>query len=205
MATNHTTNYNLNLWEASDKFVREEFNENTTKLDAALKAEADARAAALTAETTARTAAVQDLENRKAGFVLLKEITLTEQVTQLNIDVSDINWGAWQYVFMDFDLDGAGTITIYPNNISDYTHTQVPSGSTNIKSMAGAILVSQKKDGRRICFHTCKSPWRTIMVTTHTSTWGGDSYVTYANFNILNLSCTGAINSGSKLRFWGLA
>ena len=36
MATNHTTNYNLNLWEPTDSFVREEFNENTTKLDAAL-------------------------------------------------------------------------------------------------------------------------------------------------------------------------
>ena len=38
MATNHTTNYNLNLWEATDKFSREEINENTQKLDAALGA-----------------------------------------------------------------------------------------------------------------------------------------------------------------------
>ena len=52
MATNHTTNYNLNLWEANDKFVREEFNENTSKLDAAIKAEADARATADTAINT---------------------------------------------------------------------------------------------------------------------------------------------------------
>ena len=63
MATNHTTNYNLNLWEASDKFVREEFNENTQKIDAAIKAEADARAAAVTAETNARTAAVNTLNS----------------------------------------------------------------------------------------------------------------------------------------------
>ena len=48
MATNHTTNYNLNLWEANDKFVREEFNENTSKIDAAIKAvdtKADGKAA----------------------------------------------------------------------------------------------------------------------------------------------------------------
>ena len=45
MATNHTTNYALNLWEANDKFVREEFNENTTKLDAALKTHDSAVAA----------------------------------------------------------------------------------------------------------------------------------------------------------------
>ena len=53
MATNHTTNYNLNLWEANDKFVREEFNENTTKLDAAIKAEADARSTAVNAINSA--------------------------------------------------------------------------------------------------------------------------------------------------------
>ena len=43
MATNHTTNYALNLWEPTDAFVREEFNENTSKIDAAIKA-VDAKA-----------------------------------------------------------------------------------------------------------------------------------------------------------------
>ena len=35
MATNHTTNYQLNLWEPTDSFLREEFNENFQKLDVA--------------------------------------------------------------------------------------------------------------------------------------------------------------------------
>ena len=58
MATNHTTNYNLNLWEASDKFVREEFNENTSKIDAAIKAvdaKADTKAAASTVTALTQT------------------------------------------------------------------------------------------------------------------------------------------------------
>ena len=38
MATNHTTNYQLNLWEPTDKFSREEINENSEKLDAAVAA-----------------------------------------------------------------------------------------------------------------------------------------------------------------------
>ena len=38
MATNHTTNYQLNLWEPTDSFLREEFNENFGKLDAAVAA-----------------------------------------------------------------------------------------------------------------------------------------------------------------------
>ena len=42
MSTNHTTNYNLNQWEATDKVLRTEFNADNAKIDAALKANADA-------------------------------------------------------------------------------------------------------------------------------------------------------------------
>ena len=41
MSTNHTTNYNLNQWEATDKVLRTEFNADNAKIDAALKANAD--------------------------------------------------------------------------------------------------------------------------------------------------------------------
>ena len=41
MSTNHTTNYNLNQWEATDKVLRAEFNADNAKIDAALKANAD--------------------------------------------------------------------------------------------------------------------------------------------------------------------
>ncbi len=36
MATNHTTNYQLNQWEATDQVLRTEFNEDNAKIDAAL-------------------------------------------------------------------------------------------------------------------------------------------------------------------------
>ena len=45
MASNHTTNYNLNQWEATDKVLRTEFNADNAKIDAALKTNADAIAA----------------------------------------------------------------------------------------------------------------------------------------------------------------
>ena len=51
MSTNHTTNYNLNQWEATDKVLRTDFNEDNAKIDAALKTNADAAASA--AETAA--------------------------------------------------------------------------------------------------------------------------------------------------------
>ena len=54
MSTNHTTNYDLNQWEGTDKVLRTEFNADNAKIDAALKANADA----IAAEAAAREAAV---------------------------------------------------------------------------------------------------------------------------------------------------
>ena len=38
MSTNHTPNFNLCQWEATDKVLRSDFNEDNQKIDAALKA-----------------------------------------------------------------------------------------------------------------------------------------------------------------------
>lgn len=45
MPTNQTENYQLSQWMKSDKVQMEDFNADNAKIDAALKAEADARAA----------------------------------------------------------------------------------------------------------------------------------------------------------------
>lgn len=37
MATNHTANYQLNQWEATDQVLRTDFNEDNAKVDSALK------------------------------------------------------------------------------------------------------------------------------------------------------------------------
>ena len=42
---NHTQNYNLNQWAKSDQVKMEDFNADNAKIDAAIKAEADARTA----------------------------------------------------------------------------------------------------------------------------------------------------------------
>lgn len=65
MSTNKTQNYNLHSWVPEDDFLRSEFNDNFTGIDAALKslsnslaAEATAWEAAVSAEATARQNAV---------------------------------------------------------------------------------------------------------------------------------------------------
>ena len=74
MASNHTTNYQLCQWEATDKVLRTDFNEDNAKIDAALSAhdaeleaqgtalEGKASSGALSALTQRTTA----LENREA-------------------------------------------------------------------------------------------------------------------------------------------
>ena len=44
MATNYTTNYGLCQWEPEDNFLREEFNQDNAKIDAALGTKADSTA-----------------------------------------------------------------------------------------------------------------------------------------------------------------
>lgn len=53
MSSKKTTNYKLHQWEPSDDFLRSEFNENFTKLDEAVAAEAAARAGAISSLQTA--------------------------------------------------------------------------------------------------------------------------------------------------------
>ncbi|MCI9155848.1 MAG: hypothetical protein HFF44_02770 [Lawsonibacter sp.] len=43
MPSNQTPNYQLSQWEKSDKVLMEDFNADNAKIDAAIKAEADAR------------------------------------------------------------------------------------------------------------------------------------------------------------------
>ena len=45
MPTNHTPHYNLSQWERDDRVLMEDFNADNAKIDAAIKAEAEARAA----------------------------------------------------------------------------------------------------------------------------------------------------------------
>ena len=49
MPINFTENYSLSQWERTDQVRMEDFNEDNAKIDAALKAESDARAALQTA------------------------------------------------------------------------------------------------------------------------------------------------------------
>ena len=91
-----TTNYQLNQWAKSDRVMMDDFNADNAKIDAALKANADA---------IAETAAAFPL-------VKIKEVTLGADTAQWDIDVSDINFYQYTRIFLLPTLTGSSTDTM---------------------------------------------------------------------------------------------
>ena len=91
-----TTNYQLNQWAKSDRVMMDDFNADNAKIDAALKANADA---------IAETAAAFPL-------VKIKEVTLGADTAQWDIDVSDINFYQYTRIFLLPKLTGSSTDTM---------------------------------------------------------------------------------------------
>ncbi len=99
MSTNKTQNYNLHSWVPEDDFIRSEFNENFTGIDAALKslsdgidAETAARTAAVTAEKTAREQAVAAEATARQSAVTAETNARKQAVTaEQNARIAAIN------------------------------------------------------------------------------------------------------------------
>ena len=91
MASNYTENYGLCQWEAADQVLREEFNEGHTKIDAALKAQADD----LAAEVSARKEG-DSVSAASNCLVKLLEKTLEVETQKWDIDMSGIDLTKYQ-------------------------------------------------------------------------------------------------------------
>ena len=89
-----TTNYQLNQWAKSDRVMMDDFNADNAKIDAALKANADA----IAAETTARVAG--------DALVKLVDLTLQEETQKWDIDLSGIDLSEYQKLIVCPHLRG---------------------------------------------------------------------------------------------------
>ena len=113
MASNQTSNYGLNQWEATDQVLRTDFNADNLKVDTALKSQATsisnlavqitdglaekAARSDLEAETAVRAAADEALE-AKAGMQLISRTTLSEPVDATYLDLTTVDWSQWATV-----------------------------------------------------------------------------------------------------------
>ena len=83
MASNHTPNYNLNQWQATDQVKRTDFNEDNAKIDAALAQARD-----------------------HAGMHLIQEATIQSGRTAIDfyIDVRGFDWSQYSIVCVDYEI-----------------------------------------------------------------------------------------------------
>ena len=85
MSTNHTANYDLCQWEATDQVLRTDFNQDNAKIDAALKA----------VET-------------KCGLQTIWSHTSASDEEALQLPCNGIDWTNWKCVHLVIDPNMAG-------------------------------------------------------------------------------------------------
>ena len=115
---NQTANYQLSQWEATDRFLMSDFNSDNSKIDAALKANAEA----IAAEAAARQA--------QPSYEKLKTVTIATQGNGLDVDISGIDWGSYQEVLLLAELQGSGYGALQINGgIGGESYVQFAAGS----------------------------------------------------------------------------
>ena len=93
MATNQTTNYQLNQWEPADQVLRTDFNADNAKLDAALLA----------------------LDASKLGnFQTIRSTILEVSSYHIDLDLSGISWSEWAFAGFFFGRDTTLTTSTLP-------------------------------------------------------------------------------------------
>ena len=174
-----TANYQLNQWVKSDRIQMEDFNSDNAKIDAALKALAG-----------------------KSAFTLLKTVTVPEGGSSCQLDVSDVDWSQWQYVLLDLDLKGVGTVHIKPNGTNSGNWSSASSSTE-----AGMLSTISAVSFQRLTFSIAKSPARTIRIRSEDNVYGGNNELTYADLNTLDLTGSSSrysAGAGAAITLWGV-
>ena len=96
---NQTANYQLCQWDPTDRILMEDFNTDNSKIDAALKAQAD------TLESL----------SQKAGGRLLGTLKASASGTTCEFRLDGLDWSAWREVHLVADpyTDSGAVVTVY--------------------------------------------------------------------------------------------
>ena len=134
MATNHTTNYQLNLWEPGDSFLREEFNQNSRKLDAALGQKADQSAldllsnslSALTDQLTELRGQTEATEAKLPRVLLRTWTPETPQGPRFSVDLTGLELDSYRSLLVQLDF-----LSSYDNAEVNYLLNDPPETSSD--------------------------------------------------------------------------
>ena len=105
-----TTNYQLNQWAKSDRVMMDDFNADNAKIDAALKANADA----IAAETTARIA--------DDPYPTICEVVTAQAKAQVSMDLSAVDLTEYSHIDLTIDppapVSSSYSVLVRPNGLT---------------------------------------------------------------------------------------
>ena len=126
MSTNHTANYDLCQWEATDQVLHTDFNEDNAKLEAALAG--------------------------KLGVAeLIGEVTLNKTDFDVELDLSDVNWNQWSLVVLFTIPNGGSNVQNYSFFLQGITTSSLSMLSADITPLVGpqVIVMFPLRDAQR--------------------------------------------------------
>ena len=146
MASNYTENYGLCQWEATDPVLREEFNHDNEKLDAALKKQAEDLTAEISARKEGETAAAE-----ANCFVKLLDLTLEADTQKWDIDMSGIDLTKYQKLVLYPHLKGNNNqwVDLHING-TDGKYARIPLIDDSTRQNFGAVEITLTPELPRI-------------------------------------------------------
>jgi len=175
-STNKTENLKLSQWEATDALSHEDLNRDHQIID----------------ETV----------GRKSEFVLIKDVTMDAAgKSKLDVDVSDIDFTDWQYIFVDV-VYISRPCKVMLNNESNWCYC----GDLN-STGTGTGLWANAESGTRMVFMPCKADnGVTILSTTSSRICFGYGPLTYSAIKAVNffLNSDYTFADTAEFKIWGI-
>ena len=196
-----TTNYQLSQWDATDRILREDFNGDNAKIDAAIAAVKQASADAV--------AEIQ----RSCPYRTIKRVTTTAAAQQVDLDVRDIDFTQYLQTWIFFRCPNCSTqLVLRVNNATTGYHFGQTSGSVNggdssyfmsVRDCAyGTVMLYTAAQDRNVAG---------ISFSIQTSNYGMGvgfqviSPVSWTNFQTLNITGdSGKIPAGMEITIAGV-
>lgn len=171
-----------------------DFNNDNSKIDAALKANADA----IAAEAAARQA--------QPSYEKLKTVTIAAQGNNLDVDIGGIDWGSYQEVILLAELQGSGYGAVQVNGGSGgESYVQFSSSLGSGMGIAHAYFYSDMWI-RFLVGGDSQRRINSIGLGTGLCycMYGTTKYQDITSLRFVGQESSFYVSAGSKLTFWGI-
>ena len=180
----YTEHYQLNQWDAADRVLREDFNRDNLKLDAAIAA------------------------CRARDPQLLKSIIVSNDTSQLDIDVSDIDFDHWHTVLLRLEIFGDGEMRLRSNQAYSEFFNQFSVFETTSDCLSKFSVRTAGQRHEIYFFPLCdKRRLITALTLSDTVLLGCNYLLSYENLTTLTISPKESgqiLGAGSKTILYGL-